>query len=386
LRDAWISALSLIGLLGVTACITTLALGLNSKVLRVPASLKDYVRFGDGVKLSVVLNFLTAFLYNLYSLTFILADARFRSMQSIHDMETPQLGKESILLDYISPDPFTVLAIALRKSHWRIAWHTFLASTCQITPILAGHIFTRRRQGITRALFVNPPTFYISVAIMCVYCIALPFARLPAGYRTPRPLNTVFDIILYCYHSHLPLLPEFEVQDPNDKQEHLKAKVILARHQYQFGLYRCIGGERIKYGDTFIQQVDRIIVDSEWYRFQNHWFRPPRVERAPQFVLPSANNDTLTSKSFERRRSENAGGRPTETASDEDEQRSPRRSQRGPDSGSVASFARTVRFRDSIQSGASSQQSFQTAVEPRDPKVGIARRRTGDFEHPLSRF
>jgi hypothetical protein len=185
-------------------------------------------------------------------------------------METPQMADQSILLDYISPDPITIFITSLENRHWRIAWHTFVASTCQISPILAGYVFTRSRQGLTRATMVNPPNFYISLTIMGIYCIALPFARPPPGYRTPRPLRALFDLALYCYHSRLPRLPEFEIQHPSYEEKHLKAKVVLKKRQYQFGLYLCDVNKRhlgispaiIVRDDTPFSPVDRTVVDS----------------------------------------------------------------------------------------------------------------------------
>jgi hypothetical protein len=211
-------------------------------------------------------------------------------MESLHRMNTPQPSDQSVLLDYVSPDPVTIIITSLQNHHWRVAWHTFVACTCQISPIPAGHVFTRGRQGLTRATMVNPPNIYVSLGIMVAYCIALPFARLPSGYRTPRPLRTMFDLALLCYDSELPCLPEFEVQHETDREEHLKAKVVLAKRDYQFGLYLGKDGRRhlgisplrVTYGDISVAAVDRIVVDSEWHRFANRWFRPPRVEHVIQ--------------------------------------------------------------------------------------------------------
>jgi hypothetical protein len=101
-------------------------------------------------------------------------------------MNTPQPSDQSVLLDYVSPDPVTIIITSLQNHHWRVAWHTFVACTCQISPIPAGHVFTRGRQGLTRATMVNPPNIYVSLGIMVAYCIALPFARLP---RATGPLG-----------------------------------------------------------------------------------------------------------------------------------------------------------------------------------------------------
>jgi hypothetical protein len=100
----------------------------------------------------------------------------------------------------------------------------------------------------------------------------------------------MFDLALLCYDSELPCLPEFEVQHETDREEHLKAKVVLAKRDYQFGLYLGKDGRRhlgisplrVTYGDISVAAVDRIVVDSEWHRFANRWFRPPRVEHVIQ--------------------------------------------------------------------------------------------------------
>jgi hypothetical protein len=83
--------------------------------------------------------------------------------------------------------------------------------------------------------------------------------------------------VLLCYDSELPRLPEFEVQHKTDKEEHLKAKVVLRNCKYQFGFYLEKDGRRhlgisatkITYGDVSGAAVDQIVVEFEWQRFAN---------------------------------------------------------------------------------------------------------------------
>jgi hypothetical protein len=180
LTDWWLLLLETVGVLSVIACIISLSIGLTDRVIKLPDSAQLALSFvhktvhsGEVIKVSSVYNVLLTILYNVFSLTFINADIQIRSMESLHELNTPQSSDRSVLLDYVSPDPITMFIASLKSHHWRVAWHTFVACTCQISPIPAGHIFTRGRQGLTRATMVNPLNIFISLGIVVAYCICI---------------------------------------------------------------------------------------------------------------------------------------------------------------------------------------------------------------------
>ena len=237
-----------------------------------------------------ILSFCLALVFNLYNMTFGSTDLYIRSMQPVRGLKESRFADQNILVDYMSPDFFTVVIRAFDNKHWRVALHFLLYPLCQAAPIFAGHVFIRKRQGLKRSLIVDPYNFWTSYVIMWLYCLIMPFVRIPASYRAPHRLETAIDLLPYCYHSHIAQLPEFVSQDINDREAHINAQVILARRRYEFGLYRCEGGRRhmgiavseLRTSRGSIRQpVDKIVVDSEWHRFGARFFRPPRIEPAP---------------------------------------------------------------------------------------------------------
>ena len=71
---------------------------------------------------------LPSLLFSFYNIVFLNADVHYRTTQALHGLSKPQLPEKNLLLDYISPDPISVIFKALSSSHYRVAWHTFLQS------------------------------------------------------------------------------------------------------------------------------------------------------------------------------------------------------------------------------------------------------------------
>lgn len=237
-----------------------------------------------------VLGCVLAMAFGFFNNTFAVTDLYCRSMQPIRGMKESSFADQNVLLDYISPDPVTLLIRAVDNGHWRVTCQFLLLSLCQAAPIFAGHVFIRKRQGLKRSLVVDPFNFYTSYGIMWAYVILIPFMRMPASYRAPHRLETAIDIVPYVYHSHLAQLPEFVSQHIDDREAHINSQVILARRRYEFGYYLCEGGRRhmgvaaseIRTSrGPILQPVDKVVVDSEWHRFESNFFRAPRIEYAP---------------------------------------------------------------------------------------------------------
>lgn len=188
--------------------------------------------------------FLPSFLIGIFSFVWLPADNLFRTMQPLAVMDGGGSANETILLEYITDFSPLVVWKAMQYGHWRVAWFTALALFSSAAPIIAGGIFkfTSSKDSQTSThVFLSRSNFYGSFAIFCTYLISLIFARPPMRFLAPRAIVALPDLISYCYDTELIRSPDFSVQDPTDQEEHLKAKIHLAKRRYEFGLY--LGGD-----------------------------------------------------------------------------------------------------------------------------------------------
>ncbi|KAF2013037.1 hypothetical protein BU24DRAFT_465372 [Aaosphaeria arxii CBS 175.79] len=196
--------------------------------------------------ISVIFSVLPALLFVFFSSIFFVADVRYRTTQGLHGMRKPQLAERNIFLDYISPNPFSLIPSAVLNGHYRVAWHSFLALTSNFSILVAGRIFNNFQSlDGTYGMVIAPTNFFASFAILCFYLLCLPYARPPAAYRTPRlEWMSILDTAAYVYDSPILNCEEFDVQDKTDKEQHLNAKILLAKRKYCFGMYRGLDGRR----------------------------------------------------------------------------------------------------------------------------------------------
>jgi hypothetical protein len=75
-------------------------------------------------------------------------------------------------------------------------------------------------------------------------------ARPPPGYRLPRPVRTITDVLSYCYASRFlddrgpDGKPIFSAQDIGDERVHLELRIHLSKKEYEFGSYLGRDGKR----------------------------------------------------------------------------------------------------------------------------------------------
>jgi len=239
--------------------------------------------------LGLVFSFLPALLFMFFSTAFFAADIRYRTCQALQGLSEPRLAEENLLLDYVSPNPVTVIFKAISNRHFYVAWHAFLALTSTFSVIVAGRIFNilREPNGQIRMIIV-PANFHAAFAILCIYIISLPFVRPPANYRTPRlDWMSILDTASFVYDSPVLDSEEFNVQDSTDEEKHLRAKVLLAKQKYCFGMYLGRDGRRhMGIGSVMTngeQKREEHVVD----RFRVRWvsdFCCFRMYRRPEIV------------------------------------------------------------------------------------------------------
>jgi hypothetical protein len=234
---------------------------------------------GKGRKTFIV--FFLVFFLGLFQIIFSQAARYYSRMEPLRGLKESRPAALSVLLDYVSPNAATTIVRALSNCHWRVAWFVFLNIFAQTTPIIAGRILRRSKEITTDGaiLFtIDPIYFYFTFSITVIYCLSLPFARMPAPYGAPHYLTTALDLYPYIYHSNLAQQPEFVTRHPLDDESHLKAQVLLARQQYHFGLYLCEGGRRHIGIATSALPIDKVVVKHGWLHFNYLFFHRPLIQ------------------------------------------------------------------------------------------------------------
>jgi hypothetical protein len=162
------------------------------------------------------------------------------------------------------------------------------------TPIVAGRILRqapRQTREESLKFVIEPSYFYFTTGLVALYCISLPFTRIPPPYCAPHWPATALDLYPYVYHSHLAQHYEFVTRHPLDKESRLNAQVLVTRRQYNFGLYRCegsrphIGISPSEYSSREggrHRPVDKVDVKRGWLRFVYKFWCPPNIERIPR--------------------------------------------------------------------------------------------------------
>ena len=234
---------------------------------------------GKGRQTFIV--FFLVFFLSLFQLIFTPAARYYSRMEPLRGLKESQPATLSVLLDYVSPNAATTIVRALSNCHWRVAWFVFLSIFAQTAPIIARGIVRQSKETTTDGavtFIIDPLNFYLTFSITVIYCLSLPFARLPAPYGAPHYLTTALDLYPYIYHSNLAQHPEFVTRHPFDDETHVKAQVLLARQQYHFGLYLCEGGRRHIGIATSALPVDKVVVKHGWLHFNYRFFHRPFIQ------------------------------------------------------------------------------------------------------------
>lgn len=197
-----------------------------------------------GTETGLLFNFLPSFIFALYNSTFLTSDTYHRLMQSVHGMSLGKGPEETLLVDYISPDPISGSYKALRSKHFRIFWGIFIANTWSFVVTIAGRIFSRQRVGLSFIVTLSRWNLYLSLAALVVGTIWMIKADLPLSYRCTRAFFRLTDVASFTYHSSIHLLPQFRVPAWSKNYEDLKRQVMHADGSYQFGLYLGLCGRR----------------------------------------------------------------------------------------------------------------------------------------------
>jgi hypothetical protein len=241
----------------------------------IPTLTADPTSYIGRLEVGLIYSFLPALVFVIFSITFLNADVHYRTTQALHGLSKPQLAAKNLLLDYISPNPATLIIKAISAGHYRVAMHSFLALMSTYSVVVAGRMFDQKVVNGVYHLTISPTNFYASVAILCLYVLILPFSRPPIAYRAPRNWFSIIDTASFVYDSVALRVKEFEVQEASDREEHLNASVLLGKRRWVFGMYRGVSGRmRLGLSPTTDENGSAVKVDqieSKWFCDLGFW-------------------------------------------------------------------------------------------------------------------
>lgn len=199
---------------------------------------------------SFTFRFLPVFLFTILGHIWVQADEFYRITEPYAGMDKAAPASSNILLDYLSSHPVSVTAKALANSHYRVALFSALSLAGSAPPIIATGVFTTTPSATGFTILIEPVGFYISFVILIIYAFGLCMVRPPPRYRLPRSISSINDTLSYCYASQMldeigaDGKPIFSAQEAGETRSHLKARINLAKKEYQFGLYLGKDGKR----------------------------------------------------------------------------------------------------------------------------------------------
>jgi Protein of unknown function (DUF3433) len=256
LRDWYIYTVLLIGIVCLVVSTAFWAKGTVGKPITYrPLLTSDPESVAGQFERGILFFTLPTLLFSLFNITFTVSDYYHRTMRPIHNMarlkaardgnssEAPN-GKDTMLLDYISTDPVTIVMDSLGAGDYKVTWGVILATACSWSHIVAGRIFAFTQiENASYIMVIVPPNFYASFAILCAYCVAILIARPSKEARSTRPIYTIADSVATFYESDVLKCPEFWVQSRDDTEQHLRSQVTLANREYTYGIYEGQSGQ-----------------------------------------------------------------------------------------------------------------------------------------------
>jgi hypothetical protein len=294
---------------GALACLSAvgcsawlIAIGAVGKTFTVVSSPGTTSNDDYAATMPLLLSFLPTLLAMIFNLIWYNLDLIYRAHQPFANMRVPALAKDSILLDYLSPVAPQVIMTAIGNSHWRVALFSTLKLLRSTTAIPFAYVFQQVPGPDGTQTAVSKRDFYMALTILIIWTGSLLTARPPAAYRLPRPLQDLASLILLCYASGLDSDPEYAILAKDDTREHLFARVLLAKHRFQFGFYlgtdfrRHLGFDQAYRGEQDPVEVNtcrtHILPVKPGSAFYHFWIRTKRC-RHPTIIPPNELKKTL---------------------------------------------------------------------------------------------
>lgn len=153
MTDAIIAVTMLLILLGSVA----LAIALVTGVVLKPISYANLHIFSSQPARNIILNSIPSFTVGLGNIIILQSDTYHRMLQPIRGMDKPASAQQSILIDYLSPDPLTIITTSISNGHYRIAWGSFLSMICSTgRPWQAACSLSTRTRRLSKPLRHQP--------------------------------------------------------------------------------------------------------------------------------------------------------------------------------------------------------------------------------------
>jgi hypothetical protein len=239
-----------------------------------------------------IYRFLPVLLMSAFNLLWVNADSFYRNFQPFAGMKDGGSATSTILLDYPSSPPVLVQIKAATNGHWQVVIFSLLSLGSSAPPIVATGVFVSTATSFGYTVSIEPVNFWAIFVILCIYIFCLIIARPTPGYRLPRYVNSISDVLSYCYASRIlddlsaDGKPIFSAQDTNEERIHLESRIHLAKQEYEFGLYlgkdgkRHLGFDVAVREDATRRQVHVTKIDpgtGVYLGFGTLWLRRPKV-------------------------------------------------------------------------------------------------------------
>ncbi|KAK4458637.1 hypothetical protein QBC42DRAFT_313950 [Cladorrhinum samala] len=302
LQDGYLILVSIIGAGVITVATVAWAKGyidrpLDVSFLQAPSSGDAESQFFSEILANFARGILFALLptlaFGIFHNNFLAVDIYRRNMAPVYNMVgplpeddqerlipgTPEEGataRNSMLLDFITPDFITCLVLAGGAGEYRLVLGLVLATFCNLVYIIVGSLFSFELSSVTAGeesgrgqrynytATIHRRQFIACYVILIVYCISIWLLRPRGVARTCRRLLTLLDFVSLIHKSHILQCPEFWVQNHwSDTEEHLKSQVTLANRIYRFGVY--VGTDDHQYVGISVQKVPETWVESPDY-------------------------------------------------------------------------------------------------------------------------
>lgn len=205
-----------------------------------------------------------ALFFGAFNLNFVSADLYHRTMAPVSKMSgrlkeedatrispfnapNPIKGataRDSVLLDYLLPDPVSCVAKAVMEGEYRIAVGVVMASVSNTLYLLLAQLFHfDDRPGRGYSVRLNLGVFYGLYAILVVYLVSIWILRPRGPIRTCRPLYTLMDMAILVHQSPILLCPEFYCEPLLGLEEaQFQAQILIADRVYSYGVYGGMDG------------------------------------------------------------------------------------------------------------------------------------------------
>ncbi|KAJ6438854.1 glyoxalase family protein [Purpureocillium lavendulum] len=169
-------------------------------------------------------------------------------------------AKDSMLLDYLSPNAVSCIIKAVMRGDLKIAFGALLATLGTSVLVFVAPIFNLTytfidgryrlevRNEVIEAAFVVLPALLVAIWVLR-----------PRGIvRTCPPPFTLLDFASLVHQSPLQFCPDFSLDSKTDTEAHLAAQITIADRIYRFGNYRGLNGQQYL-------GIANTIVPEEWY-------------------------------------------------------------------------------------------------------------------------